>query len=378
MSMPANWFGQLLKKEEAEDLEAADAEDQASKEASKDTPRTPWKKRTSDKVGRFIKKSGKISMALPLDTYLEDDVTEEFEALDIPVAPTDRDLYDLSMKLLEENKVALAFRVAEETEKLPKVDARIGCALWTNVGNAYYDLGHVIKVSKAFTKAYEFNSSHVSTCFNMGVACHGRNQLEDAKVHYEKAIDLDPTQPKVWCNLGVVAFQQNDNSDSERCMRRAIELRPDYARAWDNLGAILGAEEKMDEALKACFKALELKNDLPEAWFKVGLIYFEREDYHKAHTSLRKATTMKALEVYIKYYLAIINVRLDKVEEASKLCDEAFAADPRCEVGPSAWAELGDGWLITGDDAKADRAFNRAEALRKELDDSGEGEMGVS
>ncbi|NJK92179.1 MAG: tetratricopeptide repeat protein [Blastochloris sp.] len=331
-------------------------------------PPPPPRRPKRIKLQELIRKTGKMTMAL--DRSMLKEAAEKSMGVEQPVDikpdSTPEELLAWALSLAREQKVRESLKVGEAAEErgLSKEQA---FDLWTELGNACYDLNYMSMAAKSFRKCYDINPSVLSSVFNLGVALHCMNDLDEAQRFYEKGEQIEPEHPKLCCNLGVIHFQKDRFEESEKFMRRAIEGRQDYVRAWDNLASTLGAQSRADEAVAACEKAIELNPDCLEAWFKIGLIRFDSENYEAAKLAFLHCRELEICRAYIDYHLGMIACQEWNEEEAEKYFREACLKDRYCPVGPEAWMELGDFFKVQGKDDKAKMAYRVSADLEKSL-----------
>jgi tetratricopeptide (TPR) repeat protein len=331
-------------------------------------PPSPPKRPKRIKLQELIRKTGKMTMALDrsmLQEVAEKRLGAESPLVISPEAGVD-ELLSYALSLAREHKVRESIKVGELAEEkgMSKEQAR---DLWTEIGNACYDADLMGMSAKAFRKSYDKDPECVTTVFNLGVALHCTDNLDEAQKFYEKGALLEPFHPKLCCNLGVIHFQKDRFSDSEIWMKRAVDSKPDYVRGWDNLASAYGAQGRMDEATMACEKATELSPECYGAWFKIGLIRFASENYTAAKMAFLHAQALDVCRAYVDYHLAMIACQEWNDEEAEKLCREACLRDRKCPVGPAAWMELGDFYKVQGKAAKSKSAYKVATDLEKQF-----------
>jgi len=239
--------------------------------------------------------------------------------------------------------------------------------LWMDLGMAHYETNSYAGMEAAYEAALEYGRDKVASYFNLALAKHLNQNLENAMVFYHAADTHEPNNPKIWCNLGVLYFQKEQYAHAETALRRAVEARPDYARAWDNLGSALGAQNKLEGALQACQKAVEFNPDCREAHFKLGLIHLGAGREEEAEKSFLQAWKLPFLKPYIYAFIGIIRARAHRFEEAEASIRHAAVRAPDCGLLWMAWNEMGMARFQMNEYDKAVDAYN--EALRHKPDE---------
>jgi tetratricopeptide (TPR) repeat protein len=178
------------------------------------------------------------------------------------------------------------------------------------------------------------------------------NDLNSARVFFEKAIQVDSCCIDAYYNLGNTFCKLNEPVAAIECYRQAINLSPDLPYIYYNLANTLTVLERFDEAIKyyehiqplyignadycinlaQCFfhkrnyklsidwvlKSLKIRENNPEAFNYLGRIYaLIGEDFKAAEFYLKAHEADKDNEAYI-YNLAISFVQLDCYDQGYK------------------------------------------------------------
>jgi tetratricopeptide (TPR) repeat protein len=259
-----------------------------------------------------------------------------------PLPDTIKDCLKEAERELAEGNLARAHELLLKTGKHP-VKKDILCAMWSNLGRAWYLAGNPVEMEQAYAQAYVYDPKGSNTYFNLALAKALNQKIGEAETLYQLAAKIDPSNPKVWCNLGVLYFQNDRFAEAEQAFRSAIKHRPEYARAWDNLASALSAQGRAEETIEACRKAIQLRPGYPESYFKLSAIYFGRGDeasLTEAAAALSYVVNHPPLAASANAMLSMIHSRLEQVDSAKASLQRAVETDPNCVLLPTVWNEL--------------------------------------
>ena len=282
-----------------------------------------------------------------------------------PLPVKSRDCVDYARVAIKQGDLKRAEALLKKANEQP-TDKTEMWQLWTDLGQAYFEVGNSPEVEAAFLEALHYDPNELASQFNAALGYQINNKYDLALATYLKANKIDPKHPKVWCNLGVLYFQTDQYPQAESALRFATMASPEYARAWDNLAAALGAQDKLDEALIACRRAVELRPEYPEAFFKMGVIYFSRNDYPNALKEFQRAALLPAISAYCDCFQAMIHARMEQTEAAESSAQRAAKSDPKCDMLWMAWNELGLAWYSEDNFSRSATAYGEATTLRPE------------
>ena len=148
-----------------------------------------------------------------------------------------------------------ASKLIEEAEKLPSgffMDA------WTayRIGEAYLQTNNFEKAFAYFSEAEKELPLHLDFLEKKGIALIGLNQIEEAKIIFNKIISENPKRPVALCNLGYTQALSGNITDAEKLYDQAITLDPDYAHALVNKAALMAFKNEKMEAKKLLEKVI--------------------------------------------------------------------------------------------------------------------------
>ncbi len=157
------------------------------------------------------------------------------------------------------------------------------------------------------------------------------NQIDDAKITYQKAMKIDPKNEAVFLGLGVVYAIKQQYDSAEYAFKMALKLKPfspeghsNYANYLDIVGKldsslveygvsinqnpdayipymnrarIFMRQNKLDEAMADYQKVIVLKPELPEPYYLRSKIFFQKGNKAQALKDVEKATSMGFTQV---------------------------------------------------------------------------------
>ena len=197
--------------------------------------------------------------------------------------------------------------------------------------------------------------------FAAGEKFEETKNYKEAIENYSKALDLDPKFEKAYTSRAVCYEKQNMKAEAIDDYKKAIAFSPKEKTYYYNAGRLLADLKKYADADQMLRKALERDNGYTEAIETEVAVLLQLKDYtyglvvtkmgldeKKTATSYyNHAVMLDSLKNYVeaekfykssKYYdskfipayvgLALVNIKLNKTDEALKIADEAIAKDP--------------------------------------------------
>jgi tetratricopeptide (TPR) repeat protein len=131
-------------------------------------------------------------------------------------------------------------RYAESTPKLRKallLDDRC-VAAWSNLGNAYKQLGDRPAAAQAYANALRIDPNHYDTLNNLGTLHLNEGRINEALKLYEQALRLDPKQVEARLNLGYALKLAGRYPDARDAYNAALALNPRDADCRWNRGLL--------------------------------------------------------------------------------------------------------------------------------------------
>jgi serine/threonine-protein kinase len=196
-----------------------------------------------------------------------------------------------------------------------------------NLGVSLVAKGQLEEAIACYRKAIELDPKYAAAHSNLGVALSDKGQVDEAIACHRKAIELDPRYAAAHNNLGIALMVKGQYDEAIGCYRRAVELDPRFAGAHMNLAVALSVTGQMGEAIAYFRKAIELGANF--TWFRPQLAKAQRPVAVRGElpASQKGSATMTRIEGLIGLAGWCQNQKLHHA--STRLCAEAFAADPR-------------------------------------------------
>jgi serine/threonine-protein kinase len=238
-----------------------------------------------------------------------------------------------------------------------------GCLM--NLGIALHGKGQVDEAIACHQKALALDPKYAAAHSNLGSALYGKGQVEEAIACYNKAIELNPKNANAHNNLGSALKDKGKVEEAIACYRKAVALAPQDAGMHNNLGDALKARGQLDEAIASYRKALEIEPRFVRALNNLGTILCDvKRDYDGAITCFRKAIGLDPKDAKAQHNLGLALYRKGKLDEAIACFRKAIALEPKLAT---AHLNLGNVLDRQGQLDEAIACYKKAIALEPKL-----------
>lgn len=129
-------------------------------------------------------------------------------------------------------------------------------------------------------KALEVNKTE-EVYYNIGVAYHMTEKLDEAISYYDKCIEINPYFERAHLNIGVCYFAKINLEKSLYHLNTAIELDPNMYQAHGRLGEYYRFISEYDKSLKYFKRCLDLDKSNKQALFGISMSLISLEKYLK-------------------------------------------------------------------------------------------------
>ena len=191
--------------------------------------------------------------------------------------------------------------------------------------------GDVERALEIGRQATQLCPDHAGTWFNFGVLARKAGAFEEARVGLMKACELEPSSHEIWYSLGNVHRSLELLPEAIDCYRHSLLLEPNYMWALNNLGLTLNDMGSHREALEVLERGLSLCPEDTDLRLNLGIAYIEVGDFSSAIVELQRVVS----------------------EAPGSL---------------SGWGWLADAYELSGMDAEARDATERASQIEKRID----------
>ena len=110
----------------------------------------------------------------------------------------------------------------------------------------------------AFEKGKEVDGTYPRLYTNYARVLLQKNQVDEARKHYEAALAHDPEHPAALMGLGLVFAGASNHDAACRYYYKALIVFPGWAPGWLNYGRSLEGTGRLDEARDSYKKAIDL------------------------------------------------------------------------------------------------------------------------
>jgi tetratricopeptide (TPR) repeat protein len=128
---------------------------------------------------------------------------------------------------------------------------------------------------------------------NLGQAELDAGHIPEALAAQRKAVELAPGWDEAAFNLGVALYRSGDRAAAIDEFRHVLELNPDFAGAQSYLGNLLEEEGRIAEAIAAQRKAATLQPQEAMHLFNLARLLVENGDWDEAGATLQRLFALK-------------------------------------------------------------------------------------
>ena len=130
-------------------------------------------------------------------------------------------------------------------------------------------------------KALEVNKTE-EVYYNIGVAYHMTEKLDEAISYYDKCIEINPYFESAHLNIGICYFAKINLEKSLYHLNKAIKLNPNMYQAYARLGEHYRFISEDDKAIMYFKKCLELDKTNKQALFGISMSLIALGEIHEA------------------------------------------------------------------------------------------------
>jgi len=199
---------------------------------------------------------------------------------------------------------------------------------YTNIGNAYKEMGDKPNAIKSFRNALKVNSGFDKAHFNLANIYYEMGNVKDAEKFYKSALKISPGYAEALNNLGSIYMDANDNQQARKMFVEAVSLNPEYVRAINNLGIVYDRLGDFDLSLEQYKRAVSLSPDYADVYYNMGNLYRDSGDFSQAINSYSKSLEINPGLAPAENNLALVYSDMDDFENAIKHFMQAIAVDP--------------------------------------------------
>ena len=142
----------------------------------------------------------------------------------------------------------------------------------------------------------EAEDGDAQACYQQGFALYKKEQLEQAKVYFDKALRLDPQLASAYYYRGVVHYRQEQYDLAIADCTSTVKINPLHTEAY-NIRALVWLEKgEVDRAIKDCDRVLKIDPQNIAAYSTLGVAWLQKGELEWACSDLRKACDLGRCE----------------------------------------------------------------------------------
>jgi len=233
------------------------------------------------------------------------------------------------------------------------------------LGRQYFARGDLDKALRYSLKSDELASGQAPTLFNLATIYMDFGELARAEKYFKQGLEEDAGDVEARVNLAAVYKAEGKMEAAVHELKQALALDPENSLAHSNLGDVCFNLGKMAEAEAELRKALAINPKLELANFNFGILLAGRGDDSQALGYFEKAYEQNAGNADYALWAAIMEIRLNKPQDAEKWAGKALSLDPGYD---RAWYYLGIAQKQQGRYPEARRSLANAEKFDRQSD----------
>jgi len=180
------------------------------------------------------------------------------------------------------------------------------------VNSNFYDVG-----KGSFAQSY----------FGLGNVYLKNGDYKNALLQYQTALEKNPTLPRAHLNRGVIFFNMRNYAAAENEFLEEIKVNPQDEKAYNNLSVLYRLQGKTRQAIQFAQKALQSRPNYPFAYFNLSAAYQVQNQLPKTESVLVAGTQIIPQSTQIRYYLAILYLKQNKLAEAQEQFNLVLTTD---------------------------------------------------
>ena len=128
----------------------------------------------------------------------------------------------------------------------------------SNLGNAYYRRGEILKAEAHFKESIATNPAHSETYYNYAVLLAEVGKPDEALKQYRTALAINPNNAEAHNNIGTLLASAGELDSAEAHFRIALRITPRSSEAHTNMGTLLSNKGEFDSAISHFEEALRI------------------------------------------------------------------------------------------------------------------------
>ncbi len=237
------------------------------------------------------------------------------------------------------------------------------------LGSVFFMRGRPLNAAVALKKAEAIAPLDERGRFTLALSYVALGYRDWARPELATLVEAAPGNALYRYWTGRLDYDDQQFAKALESLRRAVELDPGLAKAHDSLGLCYEALGRFDEAERSWQEAIRLESGKPtrSPWppLNLGLMLSRLDRPDAAEARFRESIACDPRFAAAHYQLGLALEKKGRAPEAVGELEEAARLDPAAAEAEYALARV---YRRAGDNAKADRALQRFEELKKEAD----------
>lgn len=146
-----------------------------------------------------------------------------------------------------------------------------------------------------------------------------QKQPEKGNADFRKAVEVDSSSVMGWLNLGLVSYNEKKYTECIDYMKKALTIDSSNSNVYRMLADAYLKTNNYNKAMDAYTSAIELSPGDAALYGNLGWTYYLLDDFNKCLEYSSKALSIDSNLYFVKFNIALTNLRTGKVEEAKKL-----------------------------------------------------------
>ncbi|MBK7668612.1 MAG: tetratricopeptide repeat protein [Sphingobacteriaceae bacterium] len=185
-----------------------------------------------------------------------------------------------------------------------------------NIKEAIVNYSKAIEMDPALEKAYT----------NRALLYEKENMKAEAVEDYKKLIGFSPKEKELYYNAGRLSFNLNKFADADGFFRKALERDKDYVEVIDLEIKTLYATRDYSFGLTVSQYALDIKKTAVN-YYHHAVMFDSLKNYVEAEKEYKNSKYFDSKYIPAYVGLALVQVKLNKVNDALTTCETALTKD---------------------------------------------------
>lgn len=165
------------------------------------------------------------------------------------------------------------------------------------------------EMARSFYTAQKASNGFLEATFNLALTYHEMNQLDSAKIYYEKSIQIQPDLIRAHIKLAKLYEEKGEKGKSLAKYKEVVEIDPTYFAVHPTLGPFHNYINIIEVVLSDLDKVLKERPEDLSANLTLAKIYYAQGFHGKAANVFRKVLTINPNEPEAKKMLAQLERR---------------------------------------------------------------------